>query len=84
MLEPPRYIALRRNEVKDKVPMTASEGVDDGKRHPEPILADGGKDVLATDRKGRTQRQTMAFKNVRYRFTARTSPGRVSLRTPQS
>jgi len=36
--------------------------------------ADGGKDELGTDQKGRTQRQTMALKNVRYRLTAKIVP----------
>jgi len=41
---------------------------------PEPIWADGNKDELGTDQKGRTQRQTMALKNVRYRITAQIVP----------
>ena len=45
-----------------------------GKTDPEPLWADGGKDELGTDQKGRTQRQTMALKNVRYRLTARIVP----------
>ena len=36
----------------------------------EPIRADGTKAELGTDQKGRTQRQTMALKNVRYRIHA--------------
>jgi len=75
VLEPPRYIALRRNEVKDRVPGAAvlnkwMKGTVD----PEPLWADGGKDDLGTDQKGRTQRQTMALKQVRYRLTARIVP----------
>ena len=71
MLEMPRYIALRRNEVKDKAP--AERTINAwilGKTAPEPIWADGTKDELGSDQKGRTQRQTMALKNVRYRITA--------------
>lgn len=67
----PRYIALRRNEVKDRAP-----GVDTliqwalGKADPEPLFADADGDTAGTDTKGRTQRQTMALKDVRYRIHA--------------
>jgi len=75
VLEMPRYIALRRNEVKDRVPGAATLNKwMDGREAPEPLWADGGKDELGTDQKGRTQRQTMALKNVRYRLTARIAP----------
>lgn len=75
VLEMPRYIALRRNEVKDRVPGTATlNRWMDGRATPEPLWADGGKEELGTDQKGRTQRQTMALKNVRYRLTAKIVP----------
>ncbi|MBI4693874.1 MAG: type I-C CRISPR-associated protein Cas5 [Gammaproteobacteria bacterium] len=75
VLEVPRYIGLRRNEVKDKAPADRTiRAWMDGHEPPEPIWADGGKDELGTDQKGRTQRQTMALKNVRYRLTARIVP----------
>jgi CRISPR-associated protein Cas5d len=75
VLEIPRYIALRRNEVKDKVPADRTiKAWMDGRSEPEPLWADGGKDELGTDQKGRTQRQTIALKNVRYRLTARIVP----------
>lgn len=75
MLTMPRYIALRRNEVKDKVPSDRTiKAWMEGREQPEPLWADGGKDDLGTDQKGRTQRQTMALKNVRYRLTARIIP----------
>ena len=71
VLEMPRFIALRRNEVKDKAPSDRTiKAWMEGKEAPEPIWADAGKDELGTDQKGRTQRQTMALKNVRYRLTA--------------
>lgn len=71
ILTPPKYIALRRNEVKDKVPSerTVLAWVD-GREHPEPLWADGDRDMLGTDQKGRTQRQTMALKDVHYRLHA--------------
>lgn len=75
VLEFPRYIALRRNEVKDRVPGTAVLNKwMKGSAAPEPLWADGSKGDLGTDQKGRTQRQTMALKNVRYRLTARIVP----------
>ncbi len=75
VLEMPRYIALRRNEVKDRVPSDRTlKAWMEGREQPEPLWADGGKDELGTDQKGRTQRQTMALKNVRYRLTARIIP----------
>ena len=75
ILELPRYIALRRNEVKDKAPGERTiKAWMEGREQPEPIWADGGKEELGTDQKGRTQRQTMALKNVRYRLTATLVP----------
>jgi CRISPR-associated protein Cas5d len=74
MLSYPNYIALRRNEVKDKVPVTSVAAWMKGSRPPEPLWADGDRDSLGTDMKGRTQRQTMALKNVRYRLHAEIRP----------
>jgi CRISPR-associated protein Cas5d len=70
VLEPPRYIALRRNEVKGVVPGNAVLNKwMSGAENPEPLWADGDDQS-----NGRTQRQTMALKNVRYRITARIVP----------
>ncbi|MEW5786962.1 MAG: type I-C CRISPR-associated protein Cas5c [Pseudomonadota bacterium] len=75
VLEMPRYIALRRNEVKDKSPSDRTiQSWIRGGGVPEPIWADGGKEDLGTDQKGRTQRQTMALKDVRYRLSAHIVP----------
>lgn len=77
VLEFPRYIALRRNEVKDKAPSERTmKAWIEGRELPVPIWADLGKAELGTDQKGRTQRQTMALKNVRYRITAQIVPKR--------
>lgn len=67
VLEMPRYIALRRNEVKDKGPSerTVLRWMS-GKEQPQPIWADDAE----TGEAGRTQRQTMALKQVRYRLHA--------------
>lgn len=74
MLHSPSYIALRRNEVKDKANVQAVLGWMDGKHEPEPIWADGDRELLGTDEKGRTQRQTMALRDVRYRLHAEIRP----------
>jgi CRISPR-associated protein Cas5d len=74
LLAPPAYIALRRNEVKDKANVTAIQKWIAGKAAPEPLWADGDKASLGTDMKGRTQRQTMALRNPRYRLSARIVP----------
>lgn len=72
ILSPPDYIALRRNEVKEKASIKRDWIT--GKEIPEPIWADGTKDMLGTDMKGRTQRQTMALKDVHYRLHAQIRP----------
>lgn len=74
ILAPPRFIALRRNEVKDKASAKAALACMRGTAEPEPLFADGDSDMLGTDQKGRTQRQTMALKNVRYRLSAEVRP----------
>jgi len=71
MLKLPAYIALRRNEVKDKAPNDSTLlKWRDGKAEPEPLWADADRELSGTDQKGRTQRQTMALKDVRYRLHA--------------
>ncbi len=75
ILSPPGYIALRRNEVKEKAPSlrTLNRWMA-GKEEPQPVLADATADLVGTDQKGRTQRQTMALKNVCYRLHAYIHP----------
>ena len=74
LLAPPAYITLRRNEVKDKVNVNAVFDWMAGKRDAEPLWADGDRELLGTDERGRTQRQTTALKNVRYRLHAEIRP----------
>ncbi len=74
LLEKPAFLALRRNEVKEKINLTAVAAWMAGKREPEPIWADGDRELVGTDEKGRTQRQTMALRNPRYRLTAEIVP----------
>jgi len=72
MLAAPSYIALRRNEVKEKAPAESTiERWADGRDEPVPIFADATDDA-----KGRTQRQTMALRDVRYRLHAEIRPWR--------
>lgn len=77
ILHPVSYIALRRNEVKETIAL--GTGQDPlkyvatwmaGEQDPEPILAD----ATGTEKKGRTQRQTMALRDVRYRLHGRIRP----------
>lgn len=70
ILAPVSYIALRRNEVKDKANVSAILKWMSGKAEPEPLWADG----VGVDTKGRTQRQTMALKSVRYRLHGEIRP----------
>jgi CRISPR-associated protein Cas5d len=70
ILNSPSLIALRRNEVKDKVNERSVQQWMAGKSEVEPIWADASGD----DFKGRTQRQTMALKNPKYRLSARIVP----------
>lgn len=69
ILKPVRYVALRRNEVKEVVGVAAVAKWMGGREPVRPILADDGGDV-----KGRTQRQTMALADVRYRLTGSIRP----------
>lgn len=72
MLTPVKFISLRRNEVKEvgpsenKVLRWSNNG-----EMPEPIIADlsGGDGT-----KGRTQRQTIALKDIKYRLHALAKP----------
>lgn len=68
IINPVQYIGLRRNETKEKASVRAVHEWMQGRAEPEPILADADAAVSGTDQKGRTQRQTMALKNVRYRL----------------
>lgn len=74
VLAEPSYIALRRNEVKEKVNTNAVFDWMAGKRAPEPLWADADRELSGTDEKGRTQRQTMALKQVHYRLHAEIRP----------
>jgi len=74
VLKQPTFIALRRNEVKDKINHKTVAKWIKGTAEPEPIWADGDKGLLGTDMKGRTQRQTMALKNVAYVLHAQIHP----------
>lgn len=67
LLATPAYIALRRNETKEKASERIILSYINGRSEPEPIFADLGGEPS----KGRTLRQTMALREPRYRLTAR-------------
>lgn len=69
VLSLPKYIALRRNEVKEKASADSIMDWIKNSKPPVPIFADATEDA-----KGRTQRQTMALKNVWYRLHAEIRP----------
>ena len=70
VLRPIRYIALRRNEVKEKVSVSlVRHAMKTGGEMPV-IVADATKEMTGTDTRGRTQRQTMALAQVHYRIHA--------------
>jgi CRISPR-associated protein Cas5d len=66
ILAMPKYIALRRNEVKGTANVQEAVKWMKGKVDIEPFWADDMDDEL----NGRTQRQTMALKDVHYRISA--------------
>ena len=74
ILSPVNYIALRRNEVKEKISVPAVSRSMAANEPPDPIWADADRDFTGNDTRGRTQRQTMALKNVRYRLHAEIRP----------
>ncbi len=65
ILKPVQYIALRRNEMKGKLAEATVLKWARGTEAVEPMWADGD-----AEGSGRTQRQTMALKDVRYRLHA--------------
>ena len=76
ILNPIRFVALRRNEVREKVNADDVEKKWMAGEPPTPIFADLTEQTLGTDRKGRVQRQTMALSDVRYRLHAVIRPWR--------
>jgi CRISPR-associated protein Cas5d len=74
VLNPIQFIALRRNEVKDKISDRAIRSVFQNGGGLEPIIVDATREMYGTDAKGRTQRQTIALKNTRYRIYAHIRP----------
>ncbi len=70
LLNRPSYVALRRNEVKEKASVSAVRRWMSGTVQPEPLWADG----VGADVRGRTQRQTIALRNPRYRISGHIVP----------
>lgn len=69
VLNEPRFIALRRNEVKGRAPSDRTIASWMKGEPPQPLMADGDDEAT-----GRTQRQTIALKEVKYRITAEIRP----------
>lgn len=69
ILNPIKYIALKRNEVKERIQRINNNLIKNG-GEVNLIIAD---DTDSSD-KGRTQRQTIALKDVRYRIHAHILP----------
>lgn len=65
ILKPIQYIALMRNEIKEKISEASVKKWIKDPSKLEPIYGDATEEA-----KGRTQRQTMALKDVRYRIGA--------------
>jgi CRISPR-associated protein Cas5d len=82
VLHPIRFIALRRNEVKEKISAGAVRAAMNGRGDPPLIVCDATAEMAGTDMRGRTQRQTIALRDVRYRIHAHIHPrpGRESKR----
>ena len=78
ILNPINYIALRRNEVKEKISVMNVKKYMDGSEEVSPIVVDATEyfkeDGKKDGNKGRVQRQTMALKDVRYRIYASIKP----------
>lgn len=66
ILHPLDYIALKRNEVKETINTNAVQRWMAGDTEIDPILADADRALTGSDEKGRTQRQTMALRDVAY------------------
>ena len=73
VMKPIKFIALKRNEVKEKISYGAVQKAMNGAESPL-IIADATKEMTGGDTAGRTQRQTMALCDVRYRITAHLHP----------
>jgi CRISPR-associated protein Cas5d len=69
ILNPPSFISLRRNEMKGKASESSVKKWMRGTKEPGPMWADGLEEAT-----GRTQRQTMALRDVRYRLHAEVRP----------
>ncbi|NLL18464.1 MAG: type I-C CRISPR-associated protein Cas5 [Clostridia bacterium] len=74
VLKPIQFIPLRRNEVKDKISERAVRVAVQKGGELEPIIVDATRELYGTDAKGRTQRQTIALKDVHYRIHAYLQP----------
>lgn len=74
VMNPIRYLPLRRNEVKEKVSVSVLQSAMHNGGAVATIIADATKEMVGNDQQGRTQRQTMALVDVRYRIHAHIQP----------
>ena len=68
IIEKPEYIYLRRSEVKEKASTAAIEKRLRGGGELPFLKADATSDEVGTDKRGRTQRQTAALRQPRFRI----------------
>jgi CRISPR-associated protein Cas5d len=73
VMNPIQFLALRRNEVKEKIRLSGVQKAMSGGEM-QLIVSDATKDMVGNDQQGRTQRQTIALKDVRYRLHAHIEP----------
>lgn len=73
ILKPIKYIALKRNEVKNKISPRAVAKAMKGDDF-QPVFVDATTESAGSDQVGRTQRQTMALRDVKYCIHAHIVP----------
>lgn len=73
ILNPIKFIALKRNEVKEKISPHAVTSAIKGREF-APIVVDATRESAGKDQVGRTQRQTMALRDVKYYIHAHIVP----------
>ena len=78
VLRPPAFIALRRNEVKEKVNVNSVFDWMSGKRPPEPLWADADRELAGTDEKGAPSARPSPSRTCATACTPKSAPGPVS------
>lgn len=73
ILKPIKFIAMKRNEVKEKISTSAVKKAIKGEAL-APIVVDATRESTGSDTVGRTQRQTIALRDVQYCIHAHIVP----------